>query len=105
MESHWGQPKTPANISADAWKNCAGENVTVTTEDGTKFNWSFDQVKEDGDKRQISQMSNQEGMAGYGCEHVIRVVSNALIETRACSDRVTDEAGRMAEEMAAKAPA
>jgi serine/threonine-protein kinase len=90
--------------SAEDWRNCAGESVTVTTEDGTTYNWSFDQVKDDSDNHQISQLTSQEGMGGYGCDHALRVVSNAVIETRACSDRITDEAGRMAEAMAAKAP-
>ncbi|KRE25489.1 hypothetical protein ASG82_18180 [Mycobacterium sp. Soil538] len=87
--------------SADAWRNCAGESVTVTTDDGTTYNWSFDQVKDDSDN-QVSQLTSQEGMAGYGCDHAMRAVSNAVIETRACSDQITDEAGRMAEAMAAK---
>lgn len=87
--------------SADSWQSCAGENITVTREDGTEFNWTFDQVVDDGDKV-ISQRGNQEGMAGYGCEHVMRVVSNAVIETRVCSSGITDEADRMANEMAAK---
>lgn len=89
--------------SEDGWKKCADENVTVTADDGSQYNWTFDAVKNDS-KNQISQRSTQEGMGGYGCEHVIRVLSNAIIETRACSDRVTDEASRMADEMAAKAP-
>lgn len=89
--------------SADAWRNCAGESVTVTTDDGTTYNWSFDQVKDDTDN-QVSQLTSQEGMAGYGCDHAMRVASNAVIETRACSDQITDEAGRMAEAMAAKVP-
>lgn len=89
--------------STDAWRNCAGESVTVTTEDGTTYNWSFDQVDDDSDHHQISQLTRQEGMGGYGCGHALRVVSNAVIETRSCSDRVTDEASRMAESMAAKA--
>lgn len=90
--------------STDTWRTCAGESVTVTTDEGKSYNWSFDQVDVDSDNHQISQMTRQEGMGGYGCEHALRVVSNAVIETRACSDGVTDEAGRMAESMAAKAP-
>lgn len=89
--------------SANAWRNCAGENVTVTTDDGTTYNWSFGEVK-DGSDGQVSQLTSQEGMGGYGCDHAMRVMSNALIETRACSDKIVDEAGRMGEAIAAKVP-
>jgi hypothetical protein len=42
-------------------------------------------------------------MSGYACQHVLRTVSNVVIETVACNDRITDEADRMAGLIADKA--
>ena len=44
------------------------------------------------------------GMGGYACQHVIRAVSNVIIEAAVCHDHVTDEADRIAEKMAANVP-
>lgn len=87
--------------SADQWEDCSGRGLTVTLEDGSTYNWSFGQVVEDDSG--IAQHATQEGMEGYGCDHALRVVSNAVIEARACRDQVGDDASRMADEMAAKA--
>jgi hypothetical protein len=89
--------------SASAWKACDGRTMTVTFEDGTSYNWTFGQVSESDS--QISLRSTQEGMEGYGCDHVLRVMSNAILEARACRDDVTDDGSRMADEMAAKVSA
>ncbi|KUI26096.1 hypothetical protein AU195_14045 [Mycobacterium sp. IS-1496] len=97
------QAKQFVTKSAEAWKACGGDNVTVTTEDGTAYTWTFDRV--DQTDTQISQRVTQEGMEGYGCEHVLRVASNALPEVAACRDNVTDDGTRMVDAMAAKLPA
>ena len=91
------------STSADAWKRCAGQTLTVTMTDGKTYNWTFDDVTED-DAR-IAHTASQEGMGGYACQHVVRVVSNAVLEVQACQDDVSDEADSMAAKMAGKAPA
>jgi serine/threonine-protein kinase len=96
------QARTFLRTSADTWKRCAGQTLTTTSDDGTKNNWTFDDVTENDS--QIAQGASQEGMRGYGCQHVIQVVSNVIIEAQACTDRITDEATRIAEQMAAKVP-
>ncbi|KUI39174.1 sensor domain-containing protein [Mycobacterium sp. GA-2829] len=96
------QAKQFVTKSAEAWKACGGDNVTVTMEDGTAYTWTFDRV--DQTDTQISQRVTQEGMEGYGCEHVLRVASNALLEVAACRDNVTDDGTRMVDAMAAKVP-
>jgi hypothetical protein len=87
--------------SKDAWEGCDGKTVTVTQDVDHNYNWTLGSVTE-GDS-QISQMQTQEGMSGYACQHVLRTVSNVVIETVACNDRITDEADRMAGLIADKA--
>lgn len=88
--------------SADNWKKCAGQTVTVTNSTGEKFNWTYDDVS-DTDSH-IGQLQTQEGMRGYACQHVMRTVSNVIVEAQACQDHVTDQAARIADQMAGKAP-
>jgi hypothetical protein len=87
--------------SIQNWKSCGGKTITVTV-NGDKINWSFDSVAERDS--QIAQTETQEGMGGYACQHVMRAVSNVIIEAAACNDRITDEADRIAEKMASKVP-
>jgi serine/threonine kinase PknH len=87
--------------SKDAWEGCDGKTLTVTQDADHNYNWTLGSVTE-GDS-QISQMQTQEGMSGYACQHVLRTVSNVVIETVACNDRITDEADRMAGLIADKA--
>ena len=87
--------------STPEWEACADTTVTVTESDGSQYTWTFDDVNKQ--ESQIGQVETQEGMGGYACQHVMRVVSNVIVEAQACSDRITDEAERIADEMAAKA--
>jgi hypothetical protein len=87
--------------STQNWKLCAGKTVTVTI-DEDEINWSFEKVAEQDS--QIAQTETQEGMGGYACQHVMRAVSNVIVEAAACSDHISDEANRIAENMAGKAP-
>jgi serine/threonine-protein kinase len=96
------QARAFLSTSADKWKRCAGHTATVTLNDGGQSRWTFNDVTEEDS--QISQLSTQEAAGGKACQHVIRVVSNVVIEAQTCHDHVTDEANRMAEQMAAKAP-
>lgn len=89
--------------SADEWEACSGRNMTVTLDNGDTYNWTFGDAERK--ESQISQHASQEGMEGYGCDHVLRVVSNAVLEVRACRDNVTDDGSRMADQMAAKVSA
>ena len=93
------QAHTFFSSSADTWKGCAGKTVTVNRADGTE-RWSFGEATQ-GDS-QIAQVATLEAGAGYACQHVLRLVSNAVIETTACNDHITDEASRIAEKIVAR---
>jgi hypothetical protein len=95
------QAKAFFGQSADKWKSCVDQTMTITTSDGQKNNWALNNPAESESK--IVQVSTQEGMGGYGCQHVMRVMSNVIVEAQACQDRVNDQAERIADRMAAKA--
>jgi serine/threonine kinase PknH len=86
--------------STNKWKGCAGQTVTITFSDGDS-RWTFGDVT--AGNSQIAQLVTQEAGSGWACQHVLRVVSNAVIEANTCHDHITDEASRMADQMAAKA--
>ncbi|PRC46086.1 hypothetical protein C6A85_91875, partial [Mycobacterium sp. ITM-2017-0098] len=96
------QARAFLSASADTWKSCANRTLTVTATDGATYNWTFADVNESDGR--IGQVVKQEGMEGYGCQHVLHVVSNAVLEVQACHDKVSDDADRIAEEMATKSP-
>ena len=97
------QARAFVDASADSWGGCSGRTLTVTAKDQATYNWSFGDVTESDS--QISQTTEQEGMEGYGCQHVLRAVANAVVEVQACQDNISDEADQIAESMAAKATA
>lgn len=92
------QARAFLTASAETWKDCANRTLTVTASDGATYNWTFGDVTESDGR--ISQVVKQEGMAGYGCQHVLHVGSNAIFEVQACRDNVSDDADRIAQQMA-----
>jgi hypothetical protein len=91
--------------SAENWKGCANQLVEVkeTTPDGTLLTstWKFAPLEDQGN--QIVQRVNQDG-GNAACQHVLHAAENVIIEVNACGDRVSDEAQRIAQAMAAKMP-
>jgi serine/threonine kinase PknH len=87
--------------SADQWKSCVGQVVTGTLQNGNTFRWSFGDLV--GEAPKISQLDTQEDGRGWACQHVLRAVSNVVIDVRACGYEITDQASRIADEIAANA--
>jgi hypothetical protein len=87
--------------SADQWKSCVGQVVTGTLQNGNTFRWSFGDLV--GEAPKISQLDTQEDGRGWACQHVLRAVSNVVIDVRACGYQITDQAGRIADEIGANA--
>jgi hypothetical protein len=87
--------------SADQWKSCAGQVVTGSYDNGNPFRWTFGNLV--GDVPKISQFDTQEDGGGWACQHVLSAVSNLVIDVRACGYQITDEASRIADEIAANA--
>jgi hypothetical protein len=86
--------------SKSSWQKCAGYSVSVDAEAAT-YLWQIDSLTaEDG---LITQTTAQEDAEGWGCQHAMSVVSNAIIEAWACGYSIKDEAATIANEMIANA--
>jgi hypothetical protein len=86
--------------SEEGWKACAGDTVSVTLSNETS--WKFGEVARDN--AQIEQLATQDSTTPWACQHVLRSVSNVVIEAIACGAEITDQARRIADQMAAKMP-
>ena|SRR5271156_1583671 len=87
--------------SADQWKSCARQVVTGKYDNGNTFRWTFGNLV--GDVPKISQSDTQEDGAGWACQRVLSAVSNLVIDVRACGFAITDQASRIADDIAANA--
>jgi serine/threonine kinase PknH len=88
------------NTSANNWKSCARQSVTVTNgNDQTR--WDVKDVTQTDAK--IAQ-SRTQGDHGWSCQHALSTVSNLVVEAVACSLQINDQAGQIADEMIANAP-
>lgn len=81
------------------WGDCANNGIGVGDGD---YLWELEDV-EVGDTR-ITQIANQEGANGWGCQHAVMLVSNLTVEAWACGYRITDEAAEIAMEMIDNVP-
>jgi hypothetical protein len=85
--------------SASQWKACTGQTVTVTYSGNLNYTWTVGNLT--GDAPTITQSYTQEGGHGYACQRVLSAVSNIVIDVKACSDHITEEASRIANRIAA----
>ncbi|ORW24653.1 sensor domain-containing protein [Mycobacterium palustre] len=85
--------------SADKWRACAGQPVTLTF-NGKSTGWRFADVA--GSPPRIAQARTQtEG--NRGCHHVLHASSNVVIDVLVCgTDAQPGQAGRIAEQIAGK---
>jgi serine/threonine kinase PknH len=87
--------------SANNWKSCASQSVTVT--DGNdQTRWDLRDVTQSDTK--IVQSRTQGDNDSWGCEHALSTVSNLVVEAVACSFQINDQAGQITDEMIANAP-
>ena len=85
--------------SAGKWNACAGQTVTVT--DGNKTTpWTFAEVN--GAPPRFTQQRSQVGAEGRVCQRVLTAVSRVVIDVVECGASITNEASRVADQMAAK---
>ena len=85
--------------SAGNWKACAGQTVTVA--DGNRTTpWTFSELN--GAPPRIMLRRAQAVPNGRVCQRVLSAVSRVVIDVVACGTSITNEAGQVAEQMAAK---
>lgn len=86
--------------SADKWATCANQTVKFTS--STKASeWTFGDVT--GASPKIAQVRTETNGSGKACQHVLRAVSDVVIEVEACGTDIADGAGQIAEQMSTKA--
>jgi serine/threonine kinase PknH len=85
--------------SAGSWKACAGQTVTVA--DGKQTTpWTFSELN--GAPPRIMQRRTRAVPNGRVCQRVLSAVSRVVIDVVACGTSITNEAGQVADQMAAK---
>lgn len=87
------------NTSANNWKSCAGQPVTVTN-GNDQSHWNLKDPTQTNTK--IVQSRTQDG-GDWACQHALSAVSNLVVEVVACSLQVNDQASQIADEMVADA--
>jgi hypothetical protein len=87
--------------SAEKWRSCAGQNVTLTGANGKANEWAVGNVT--GAAPRITQVRTQNEGGGRTCQHTLSAVSDVVIDVQACGTDITDPATRMAEQMGTKA--
>jgi serine/threonine kinase PknH len=85
--------------SADNWKACAGQTVTVSTKNHT-YRWTFAQPQ--GGPPKIVLMETQEGADGWECQRAMGVANNVIAEANACGYHITDQGGQITDKIIAK---
>jgi serine/threonine kinase PknH len=81
------------------WKNCVGKTVTVNVSDEQR-RWTFGDVTRSDS--QLTQKATLEAGNGYACQHILRALSNVVIEVDVCREQVGDESNRIVDKIADK---
>ena len=81
---------------ADKWRACNGAEVVLTTPNGSAH-WTFGNLL--GGPPKITTVRKRKD--GSTCEHVLSAVSNVVLDVRACAANISDQAGQIADAMAA----
>jgi hypothetical protein len=86
--------------SVGKWRACAGQTLTATHLE-QDYRWTVGNLV--GDAPAITQLHTLVGGNGYVCQHVLRAVLNVVLDVNACGYQISDQAGRIADTMAATA--
>ncbi|CPR09821.1 Ser/Thr protein kinase [Mycobacterium bohemicum DSM 44277] len=107
--THWANQAVVAFPSADkakaflqssatTWKDCAGKTIEVT-KNGDTIHWTFGELS--GAPPKIAMADSEEGADGWGCQRVLGVANNVIVDIRACAYHVGDQAGQIADKIVA----
>jgi serine/threonine kinase PknH len=77
--------------SADKWKGCADQAVTMATQ-GKTYTWTFGELT--GAAPKIRQPRPEANGSGRGCQHALSAVSDVVIDVQACATNIADQAAR-----------
>ncbi|MCV7411779.1 serine/threonine protein kinase [Mycobacterium florentinum] len=86
--------------SADKWKKCVGQTVTVTNSNDKTYRWTFAPIQ--GTSPKISVLQTQEGADGWQCEHAMSVANNVIVDVNACGYHISDQSSQIADKIVDK---
>lgn len=88
---------------AESWEHCAGTRITLNfPQPPTPQYWTFDKpVKTD---TTLSITYQLEGGGGMGCQHVMAIRNNVVVDVLACRGDVSNQAMNIADAIRAKIP-
>lgn len=84
---------------AEQWKACAGQAVTLTSEQGKEFHWTFGDLT--GTPPTITQVRMPGDPSRPACQRVLSAVSDVVFDVEACAVNVADQGSQIAQKMAA----
>jgi hypothetical protein len=88
--------------SAAKWRTCAGQTITAAA-NGHSYSYTVRNLV--GDVPAITQIHTLDGgpgtPPGWACQRALRAALNVVLDVRACGTPISDQAGRIAEKMAA----
>lgn len=93
------RPLAFIRASAIPWKACAGQTVSATYRGTETYTWNFGEVV--GEPPNIAQSFTLADGNGYTCQRVLRMISNMVLDIKACGEHVDDEANKIAGRLAA----
>ena len=98
------EEKARAFVEESAGKGgaCANKTVKFTGTNKKSAEWTFADVA--GVAPKITQVRTEVGTENRTCQHALSAVRDLVIEVQACGNDITDAGGRLAEQIAAKAP-
>lgn len=91
--------KNFVETSAEKWKGCAGQTVTVINKNKT-YRWTFAQLH--GGPPKIMLMDTQEGADGWECQRALSVANNVVVDINACGYHISDQGGQIADRIVGK---
>ncbi|UMB67703.1 sensor domain-containing protein [Mycobacterium paraterrae] len=92
------QPFNLVAKEAAYWKACSGKTATVTYADRRKYTWTINSPT--GEPPKILLTYSQDSDHGYTCQRALSTVSNYVVDVKACGYNITDQANRIADQIA-----
>jgi hypothetical protein len=86
--------------SAAKWKACAGQHITITWPKGQADRWVIGNLV--GEAPKITLLNTKEGAEGWASQRVLNAVGNLVLDVGASGFHISDQAGQIADKLAAK---
>lgn len=86
--------------SADKWRACTTQTMTQTDAGGTTVRWVVGNLS-GADLRIMQGHSHTDPADGWSCQHVLKAVSNIVLDSDACGYHITGEGNQLDDKMTA----